>query len=137
MRSATGRHVSRSDPHESAATPGVHGFLRLVVVHQRDGVRQVVARLTLRPVDDLEDVSTRHVVRSGRTCRGRLPAAVQVDPEARRVLLPVAVTLIHAHDVHVGHADDSHTGHGSVGRVCTGHDWSSVAPALGWSEVVT
>jgi hypothetical protein len=69
-----------------------------VVVHKGDGVREGVACLPLRPIDDLRYVSTGHVIGVGPAMSGCRPSAMQVDPEPRARVLPAGVAFIDLDD---------------------------------------
>ena len=79
---------------------GIDSLLLFVVAHQGQRIRELIAGLTLRPVDDLQHVSSGDVVGVGPAAgRGRT-AAVQVDAEPRIGILPAAVALVDLDHLH-------------------------------------
>ena len=73
----------------------VESFICGIVVDQGHGIRETVARLTLGPVDGLENIGAHDVVRSSPPVRRVHTAAVQVDAKTRCTQFPRTVTLVH------------------------------------------
>lgn len=105
--------VTTYQPYQAPPTTRIQALVVRILIHERHRVGELITRLTLGPIDGLQDIAADDVVGSGPTVGRVRFTAMQVHPEARCVQLPRTVPLVngenaHAHESSMGTSTAAH-----------------------------
>jgi len=99
--------VHPDQPNQTSTGSWIHLAPCRVVMNQGHCIRERIPGLPLCPVDDLENVSSSHVVGVSPPIRGFWATAVQVDPESEARIFPSGIALIDLYNLNLAHGRQS------------------------------
>ena len=99
--------VHPDQPNQTSTGSWIHLAPCRVVMNQGHCIRERIPGLPLCPVDDLENVSSGHVVGVSPPIRGFWATAVQVDPESGARIFPSGIALIDLYNLNLAHGRQS------------------------------